>query len=173
MKHPCIRGVYLLQLGGYRPGAQVKWALIDEADYERAKRFRWSFSSRSGKLGGIGYAMRKTGGRKNTTLIYLHRYLFGLEKGDPRCVDHINRNTLDCRRANLRLVSFAENVQNQNLRGGASLYRGVSRGPRGEGWRARVKLNGRERHLGVFDTEMEAAEIAAKYRRRLLVGAVD
>ncbi|GAH21431.1 unnamed protein product, partial [marine sediment metagenome] len=39
--------------------------------------------------------------------IPMHRQILGLKPGDGKIVDHINRNPLDNRRVNLRIVSQA------------------------------------------------------------------
>jgi hypothetical protein len=44
----------------------------------------------------------------------MHRFLLGLDKKDKRQADHINRNTLDNRKENLRIVSQRKNQQNKN-----------------------------------------------------------
>lgn len=42
--------------------------------------------------------------------VYLHRQLLGIERGDERQVNHINRNSLDNRRENLEVVTRLENM---------------------------------------------------------------
>ena len=89
---------------------------------------------------------------------YLHRWLFGLTKGDKQVVDHIDRNKLNCCMSNLRLVSIEENMQNRTKTTNktTSIYKGVylSDGK----WRARIKKDNKIYHLGYFETEKEAAE---------------
>lgn len=47
-------------------------------------------------------------------IIKLHRFIMGLfEIGSGGIVDHINGNTLDNRRENLRIVSHKENMNNR------------------------------------------------------------
>lgn len=43
----------------------------------------------------------------------VHRYIMGLENNGGEIVDHINRNPLDNRRSNLRVVSVYENALNR------------------------------------------------------------
>jgi len=89
---------------------------------------------------------------------YLHRWLFGLTKGDKQVVDHIDRNKLNCCMSNLRLVSISENMQNRSKTTSktTSIYKGVCLD--GKKWRAKIKKDGKTIHLGLFDTEKEAAE---------------
>ena len=90
---------------------------------------------------------------------YLHRWLFGLEKGDNRVVDHIDRNKLNCRMDNLRLVTTAENMQNRSklTRKTSSIYKGVHFDKRNNKWQAHIRKDGKLYHLGLFVDEKEAA----------------
>ena len=89
---------------------------------------------------------------------YLHRWLFGLTKGDKQVVDHIDRNKLNCCMSNLRLVSTSENMQNRTKTTNktTSIYKGVCSD--GGKWRAKIKKDDKTYHLGLFATEKEAAE---------------
>lgn len=84
--------------------------------------------------------------------LLLHRVIAGAGKGD--IVDHVNRNKLDCRRANLRLVTKSQNTLNAPKREGtSSIYRGVTKTKSGT-WTANFKMKG----LGSYKTEAEAAK---------------
>ncbi len=82
---------------------------------------------------------------------YLHRLVTNAPKG--LLVDHIDRDTKDNRRQNLRLCTPAQNVLNSVERADCtSGYKGVDK--YWNKWRARFK----EQHLGLFDTKEEAAK---------------
>jgi hypothetical protein len=87
----------------------------------------------------------------------MHRELLGLEPGDPLQCDHINRDRLDNRRANLRIVTSAANNTNLGSRGGTSKYRGVHWNKDRHAWHAQARLNGHARYLGLFPLEDDAA----------------
>ena len=73
-------------------------------------------------------------------------------------VDHINHNTLDNRKSNLRVCTYSQNHINSASRGGTSKYKGVflyKKGTRKERWRA-MAYCGKPYFLGYFDTEDEA-----------------
>jgi hypothetical protein len=133
----------------------LTFAWVDPADADLVESYRW-YSSHN------GYAMSTARGRPT---LRMHRLVMGLGPGDPRRVDHINRDKMDNRRANLRLVTTAENGQNVPARGGSSRHRGVSWVTRLRRWRAEVVLAGRHHFLGHFDDEDEAARAAADFRR--------
>jgi hypothetical protein len=81
-------------------------------------------------------------------------------------VDHINRNRLDNRRANLRVVERSANSMNVPGRG-ASSFVGVSWFRPAKLWRAYMQVDGRRVELGYFKEEREAA----KARDRAFIAA--
>lgn len=70
-------------------------------------------------------------------------------------IDHINGNPSDNRIANLRLVSFRENLQNKKRHRAGSLPGATRQGDR---WFARITVEGKAIHLGTFGSEQEAHE---------------
>ena len=139
------------------------FALVDPEDFEWLNQYHWDHLS-------SGYARRTTSRAKGKkrSVVYMHRQIMGLEKGDERQVDHINQDKLDNRRSNLRIVTQAQNLQNVGARKGArSRYRGVM--PNGKTWTASYLDN----HIGSFETEIEAAAAAAQYRHEHIECAVE
>ncbi len=130
-------------------------ALVDHADADLATH-RWC------RTGG-GYLMRRTYG-SSPQWIYLHRAVLGLSPGDGMLADHINRDTLDNRRTNLRIVTSRENGHNRSPTGGSSGYRGVSWARKSRKWRAACKLNGRTIVVGMYEDEIAAARAARAFR---------
>lgn len=136
-------------------------ALVDDEDYEYLSQFTW-------RIVGKGYVARQTSRRENGKrrygCVYMHREILSAPAG--QVVDHVNRNTLDNRRTNLRLCSQRQNLYNtagytklsRSGRPVVSGHKGVSRADsRRNPWSARIRVDGREKHLGVFRTEEEAA----------------
>lgn len=120
---------------------------IDLEDVDKVNDFKWSFKN--------PYIDTKPNGKS----MYLHRYLMAVDDSDIQ-VDHINRDKLDNRKSNLRLVTNHQNCFNKNVKSdNTSGYSGVNWDKRYQKWRARIK-NGREIHLGYFKTKEEA--IAAR-----------
>lgn len=152
-----------------KDGTIRAYAMVDAQDLPSLSRYRWSFAGK-GYVGRRDYSLGRNNGRAEK----IHRTILGLDWGDKRTVDHINHDPLDNRRSNLRVCAQAENCQNHpGWRESSSKYRGVSFDkPRGK-WRASAKVNYRQHFIGRFDSELEAAEAAAEFRRQHMSYAID
>ena len=86
-----------------------------------------------------------------------HRYLTDCPKG--MVVDHINHNTLDNRRSNLRICTNKENVRNNQLRAlNTSGHKGVTWNKRENKWQVYIRVNYKFHTLGYFNfTDFEKA----------------
>lgn len=96
----------------------------------------------------------------------MHRLI--LNAPDDRLVDHINRDKLDNRCSNLRLVSFKTNITNRGKqRNNSSGYTGVQYRKDRNKWFALIGNNGSYKRLGSFDNPAEAhkAYLKAKEER--------
>lgn len=126
--------------------------LFDREDYDVACVYSWCVTERlkDGKKQRYAVARGKDG----------HNVLFSrlvMGAGEDQTVDHINGNTLDNRRGNLRLADAAENSRNTGLRSDNSTgFKGVGRLPSGR-YRAYIGADKRFIALGVFNTPEEAA----------------
>lgn len=155
----------LIQLGGHKGSGEIRgWTTVDDGDYEWLSRWKWSLID--------GYARRGSRTAEGKPhLVSMHRVLLDLEPGDSRQTDHINRDRLDNRRSNLRIVTQRENKHNMPVRKGSSRYRGVRRSR--DAWQAYVMVDGKFHHLGVFSSEDYAGGVAFMARRLMLDGATD
>ena len=131
----------LIQIKGYD-------VLIDDEDADRVLARNWFIKSRS-RYVYFGF------GRKDTEL--LHRFLLNIPFGDSRLVDHCNGNTLDNRKANLRVANRSQNLQNSKKRNdNTSGFKGVSWYPKCNKYRAYICYNGKQIFLGLFNDPKEA-----------------
>jgi hypothetical protein len=110
---------------------------------------------------GVTYYAQRTvvlpNGKKTT--LSLHRFIMGLEHGDPMTVDHINGDPLDNRDCNLRLATRTQQTYTQRRRGNTKYgYKGVVYLKRDNKWEARIKINKVPTYLGQFDNPEEAHE---------------
>jgi len=90
---------------------------------------------------------------KNTAM---HRFI--MKPPDDLVVDHIDGNGLNNTRANLRICTYQQNIFNRKGWGKDSKYKGVSWDKRSKKWRAKIRYNSKDKHLGVFEDEIEAAK---------------
>lgn len=110
-------------------------ALVDAADYEWLSQWNWWLTD--------GYASRQvSAGRTKDSrglvqTILMHRLI--MQTPDGMDTDHINRNRLDNRRCNLRIVDRAQNNYNTGLWvNNTSGHKGVSWNKRTKSWRAYI-----------------------------------
>jgi hypothetical protein len=131
------------------PGGGVTLTLVDPADADRLAHRSWW-------LHPDGYAASDITSGTGKVIAYLHREILAPPPG--LVVDHINGNRLDNRRANLRVATPSENNANSRDRPRRSGYRGVYWHRQAERWVSQISVNGRLRHLGLFDDPEEAAK---------------
>lgn len=126
----------------YNTGNRV---ILDLNDVEKVKPYRWYED--------CGYAVSWNSGShlKMSRLI--------MDAPSSLFVDHINHNTLDNRRDNLRIVTPQQNNMNVKPRDKKTIS-GVNRhNPSGK-WKAVISINGKPKHLGLFENIEDA--IAAR-----------
>ena len=132
-------------------------AIVDEEDLLLVSRFRWY------RLQNLHTAYACS--RCSRRIMYMHRLIVGASPGEE--VDHVNRDGLDNRRANLRIVDHSTNMQNQRLPSkNTSGFRGVSRFSKGLRWRAAIGKRNKI-YLGCFRTAEEAARAYDAAARKL------
>lgn len=132
-------------------------AKIDKADSDNIAAHKWSAlkASGNGARAPKFYAARTVviDGKQKTIL--MHREVVGAGQGEV--VDHIDGNTLNNRRSNLRRCTNRQNSLNSGAHKRAnrtSQFKGVC-WDRGCGkWR----VGFRGKYIGVFDSEIEAAK---------------
>lgn len=131
------------------PLTQGKVTLVDDEDFIALSQYKWCFGS--------GYAKRMTKVNGVEKMVTMHRQILSAPAG--AYVDHINGDKLDNRRANLRLTNSAGNSQNRDKQKGAfsSGYKGVTFFKRAGRWRAQIHVDNKNRHLGYFQYERDAA----------------
>jgi hypothetical protein len=75
-------------------------------------------------------------------------------------IDHDDRDTTNNKIENLRILDNSGNNRNKNKKPNcSSIYRGVCWHKTAKKWRALIKIDGKNRHLGLFDDENEAGAL--------------
>ncbi len=146
---------------------QGQVALVDDEDYNYLNQWKWE--ARHSRSKSNYYAARKKylgkiNGKYRFVTVRMHRLLMNAPKNKQ--VDHINHNTLDNRKCNLRIVSPRQNMQNREVKS-ASRYPGVYWERSHNRWRARIVIDGKPKHLGYFKDECEAAKAYERACRSL------
>lgn len=142
---------------------QGKFALVDDSVFEEINQYKWHYA--------LGYARRnvrlENGKRK---MEFMHRVIAGTTEG--KYTDHVDGDTLNNQKENLRDVLQAQNAMNARKRATAtSKYKGVAYFKRDRDkfgkWSSRIQVNKKNLLLGYFKSEIEAAlaynDAAIKY----------
>lgn len=135
--------------------------VVDNDVYEWASKIDWRIKDGN-------YFFFQKGSKR----FYLHRLIANTPEGFV--TDHINGDTLDNLKSNLRVTSNRENLFNFGIRcDNTSGYRGVWFRKSINRWVAEIKKDGKKYHLGSYKTAEEAAtvynekakEVFGKYAR--------
>lgn len=135
--------------------SQGQVAIVDDEDFEWLSRWKWhAYWNKNTKS---FYAQRNIRILKKTICIIMHRLIMGLNPKERPVVDHINHDTLNNTRNNLRVTTPSGNQQNR-------LNRGYAFHKKSQKFRARITANGKDIYLGIYKNENDArkAYLAAK-----------
>ncbi|MFL5652604.1 MAG: HNH endonuclease [Ktedonobacteraceae bacterium] len=151
--------VYLKRRSGERLSC-----LIDASDLPKLQTLHISWHAGWDKHVSAFYArgnVRINGKRKTTGM---HRFL--TDTPDGLQVDHLNHNTLDNRRCNLRLATNSQNLMNRKGadKDSQTGERGISPYPLYGKFRLALTVNGRQRCCGYFATIEEAIAVRNQFQ---------
>ncbi len=161
--------IFLESKNKYFPGKHT--IIIDTEGWDKVKEHRWCILGNDIRRypyaitniphpdGGWYYFVqngKQQRGRRRTCLFMHHLIMVKPKEG--MVTDHINRNGLDNRKENLRLVTKAQNQQNRkSQKRSTSGYKGVSWVARDKRWRSEIMHEKNHFYLGYFTCEHEAA----------------
>ncbi|HDZ13321.1 hypothetical protein LCGC14_1284510 [marine sediment metagenome] len=136
------------------PLTQGQFALVDDEDYEELSKHKWCLRQ---KGDGLFYAGRNNWHDKKSHSITIHQQLMNLPENHE--IDHRDGNGLDNRRSNLRVCTHRQNLQNQKRQKNNKCgFKGVHWNNSSKKWRAKIFVNGKNIHLGVFFCLIQAAK---------------
>ena len=136
---------------------KLYWKPRDESTSLQAPQFNAKFAHKeAGNINSDGYLMLSV----NSYCVRAHRCIYAIMTGEwpEDQIDHINGEKADNRWVNLRAVTAQQNSSNRSgwSKKTASDFIGVHRV--NKKWQAQAYENGKRRHLGVFESEVEAAK---------------
>lgn len=139
---------------------QGKSAMVDDEDFERLNQYKW-FAIKRGE--NKFHATRQVITEKGNRNFYMHHAIIGKpEKGYD--VDHKDHNGLNNTRANLRIVTRRQNMQNLVKDGMTSIYPGVYWVKARMKWAAGYWIKEKRYHVGFYLCEEQAF---CAYRRAI------
>lgn len=125
-------------------------SIIDAEDVNRVLQHRWTLSDN-------GYVRTYNG----TNPVYLHRFL--LDYDGELTVDHVNRNKLDNRKSNLRVVTQSVNNYNREAKGYSEVKRNLKKR-----FCAKIPLGGGAVRHVYYETAEEAHNAYEKAKQELI-----
>jgi hypothetical protein len=132
-----------------------RFTIVEPPDFYQLNHFHWYAEGQDVHI----YAVRNIiKARGKSTTIRMHREIMNAPAG--LLVDHRNNDTLDNRRANLRLATYSQNKINsrRDKSKTSSRYIGVSLVKSNGKWRAYINCDRKRIYLGRFASETEAAK---------------
>ena len=129
---------------------QGKYALVDDEDFDRVNQFKWwAIKSPSNNWRAVR--------QKNRLNIYMHKFILG--ENSFKIIDHINGDSLDNRKSNLRYCSYSQNNMNSKIKShNTTGHKGVSFVRRVNKYRVQIMCNKIRYNLGYFKDINDAAK---------------
>ena len=125
-----------------------KFMLVDDDDYNEMVKYKWNFCTN----GHSSWVQRTLA---DNSTIKAHRSILKVPKG--LVVDHINHNTLDNRKSNLRICTDAQNKMNCKMYINQKVgFKGVYK--HNNGYVAQISMKGKKHYIGFYSTKEEAAK---------------
>lgn len=139
------------------PKYGLKYSIIDTEDYYKIKDCIWRVCWDPKKKNFYVYGSNS---EKNILSLKLQRIIVDCNNEELK-VDHINGDTLDNTKSNLRICTNAENSRNscKISKKSTSKYKGVDFIKKRKKYRVRIKVNYKEISLGYFSDENEAGKV--------------
>jgi len=131
------------------PLTQGQIALVDDEDYERVSAHGWCLH--------VSRDYQRAVSRINSILVSMADFILKVDSRQE--IDHVNHDTLDNRRSNIRPCTRSQNLMNARKRTGncTSQFKGVWRDKTAQTWHAEITVSGETIRIGTSSNEREAA----------------
>lgn len=145
---------------------------IDIIDYERTSNKQWR-TSHKGVNGTKIYII--TGSPAKNNMMYLHEFILGIKPEKGSEIDHIDGNSLNNRRNNIRIVSRLKNIQNTSVRrdNTTSGIRGISYDKLHKTWITDFSFNKHRYYVKPFKTIHEATYLRYLFEKYYNLNIMD
>jgi hypothetical protein len=147
---------------------QLFYTIIDAKDIPKLEKLNyhwciWKDNSTNTYYVRSSIFLGKIDGKNKYDVLYLHKIIFGDNIG---MIDHINNNSLDNRKSNLRKINNTNNLRNRKgiNKSNKSGYRNVSKS--GNKWLVSLQIDGKQKRLKYFYDVDEAGNYAKEMRKK-------
>ncbi len=141
---------------------QGKIAIVDDEDFKLVSDYKWHANQDRNTW----YALTniKKNGKRRT--LRMHQLI--LDIPEDMQADHIDHDGLNNSRCNLRLVTHQQNNFNRKSNEcSSSQYKGICWINLRQKWKAQIKIDGENKHLGYFANGKDAAQAYNKAALKL------
>lgn len=150
-----------------------QFAKVSDADFDYLNRWKWL--ARWNPITNSFYVFRvehplQASGKRKQEVTFMHRVITNAPKGLD--VDHIDHDTLNNQRENLRSVTHQVNLRNRKGAQSNNVLGILGVQPHGRGFRAHIKISGKHTCLKTRKT-IEEAIIDRKEAVRLNYGNIN
>ena len=143
------------------------WTTIDLEDLEKVINFPYSWFAKYSHTNDEYYVYASPYCKENKRCkpIFLHQFIINAE---GKTVDHMNNDTLDNTKSNLRIVLDTDNSKNRKSKNknNTSGYRNVSFDKKDNKWIVQLQIEKKNKLLGRFDDVHEAGKFAEEMRQK-------
>ena len=134
------------------PLTQGKFAIVDDEDFEFLTRWKWHFS--------VGTVVNRGKLKSGSGAVcYMYQLIDKTPKGSS--VVFLNNDRLDLRKKNLKRVKKTQgrfgSYTGLKYRNSSSVFKGVLWNKKLRKWQCFAKKDGKNKHLGLFEEEVDAA----------------
>lgn len=147
--------------------------VIDKSDFQIANSVSGKWYASYNRHTKSWYCVCNVPTEGKRTIARLNRLVAGASK-ISEIVDHVDHNTLNNTRSNIRIVSNRENLQNQiraHVNNETGML-GVNQIAQTGRYRAMININGKSVHVGMFDTAKAAHEAYMSAKKTSHDGAI-
>lgn len=133
-------------------GAGLKFKVSDKS-FSKVSKYKWWLSRQGYAITGM---ISQTTGKR--IMVTLHRFLKKSPKGIE--IDHKDGNKFNYQLSNLRSATHQQNGMNRGRQKNnlTSQYKGVFWNSQHKKWHAKISLDRKSTHCGLFSSEIEAAK---------------